>query len=124
MRLTFGFGGVIERTVELPTRYAPSTVPVLVPGWGSRVALSWSPVEEPEVVGYVLYRSPSAGGDYREIAYYFGFNLCLMTMKKGRVIYRAARFGEAFPERKPPARAPDLSAEPHRPLRDRYVREK
>jgi imidazolonepropionase len=27
--------------------------------------------------------------DYREIPYYFGFNLCVMTMKKGRVIYRA-----------------------------------
>jgi imidazolonepropionase len=27
--------------------------------------------------------------DYREIPYYFGFNLCIMTMKKGRVIYRA-----------------------------------
>lgn len=28
--------------------------------------------------------------DYREIPYYLGFNLCLMTMKKGRVIYQAA----------------------------------
>jgi imidazolonepropionase len=27
--------------------------------------------------------------DYREIPYYFGFNLCVMTMKKGRVIYEA-----------------------------------
>jgi imidazolonepropionase len=27
--------------------------------------------------------------DYREIPYYFGFNLCVMTMKKGRVIYQA-----------------------------------
>jgi imidazolonepropionase len=27
--------------------------------------------------------------DYREIPYYFGSNLCVMTMKKGRVIYRA-----------------------------------
>jgi imidazolonepropionase len=27
--------------------------------------------------------------DYREIPYYFGFNLCVMTMKKGRVIYPA-----------------------------------
>jgi imidazolonepropionase len=25
--------------------------------------------------------------DYREIPYYFGFNLCVMTMKNGRVIY-------------------------------------
>ena len=27
--------------------------------------------------------------DYREIPYYFGFNLCVMTMKKGRVMYQA-----------------------------------
>jgi imidazolonepropionase len=27
--------------------------------------------------------------DYREIPYYFGFNLCVMNMKKGRVIYQA-----------------------------------
>lgn len=28
-------------------------------------------------------------GDYREIPYYLGINLCVLTMKKGRVIYRA-----------------------------------
>ena len=27
--------------------------------------------------------------DYREIPYYFGFNLCVLTMKKGRVVYQA-----------------------------------
>ena len=28
-------------------------------------------------------------GDYREIPFYFGMNLCSMTMRQGRVIYRA-----------------------------------
>jgi imidazolonepropionase len=28
-------------------------------------------------------------GDYREIPYHLGINLCVLTMKKGRVIYRA-----------------------------------
>jgi len=27
--------------------------------------------------------------DHREIPYHFGFNLCVMTIKKGRVIDRA-----------------------------------
>lgn len=29
-------------------------------------------------------------GDYREIPYYFGINLCVLTMKKGVVIYPAS----------------------------------
>ncbi len=32
------------------------------------VALSWRPVDDPTVAGYVVYRSPSAGGDYRAVA--------------------------------------------------------
>ena len=28
-------------------------------------------------------------GDYREIPFYFGMNLCSMTMRQGRVIYRS-----------------------------------
>lgn len=32
------------------------------------VALSWRPVDDPTVAGYVVYRSPSAGGEFREIA--------------------------------------------------------
>jgi imidazolonepropionase len=28
-------------------------------------------------------------GDYREIPYFFGANLCLMTVKRGRIVYRA-----------------------------------
>jgi imidazolonepropionase len=31
--------------------------------------------------------------DYHEIPYYFGFNLCVMTMKKGRVIYETKAAG-------------------------------
>ncbi|MEZ5360976.1 MAG: amidohydrolase family protein [Bryobacterales bacterium] len=27
--------------------------------------------------------------DYREIPYFFGVNLCLLTMKRGRVVYHA-----------------------------------
>jgi len=34
-------------------------------------------------------------GDYREIPYYLGINLCVLTMKKGRVIYRAPRYPAA-----------------------------
>ncbi len=33
-----------------------------------RVALSWRPVDDPTVAGYVVYRSPSASGEFREIA--------------------------------------------------------
>ncbi len=34
-------------------------------------------------------------GDYREIPYYFGVNLCVMTIKKGKVIYRQPRLSPA-----------------------------
>lgn len=33
-----------------------------------RVALSWEPVADPTVEGYVLYRSPSASGEFRPVA--------------------------------------------------------
>jgi fibronectin type 3 domain-containing protein len=33
-----------------------------------RVALSWRPVDDPTVAGYVVYRSPSASGEFRQIA--------------------------------------------------------
>ena len=31
--------------------------------------------------------------DYREIPYYFGVNLCVLTMKRGKVIYSRAGAG-------------------------------
>jgi imidazolonepropionase len=31
-------------------------------------------------------------GDYREVAYYIGVNLCVLTMKRGRVVHSAGRF--------------------------------
>jgi imidazolonepropionase len=34
-------------------------------------------------------------GDYREIPFYLGANLCLLTMKRGRIVFRAG--GRARP---------------------------
>ena len=44
--------------------------------------------------------------DYREIPYYFGFNLCVMTIRKGQVIYNAPGFGHGFPAARPMGREP------------------
>jgi imidazolonepropionase len=53
--------------------------------------------------------------DYREIPYYFGGNLCVMTMKKGRVIYQAPGPGAAPPER-PAGRQDRAQADPRFPV--------
>ncbi|MDA1315691.1 MAG: amidohydrolase family protein [Acidobacteria bacterium] len=50
-------------------------------------------------------------GDYREMPYYLGINLCLLTMKKGRVIYRAP----GYPGGARPMRAPARGEKPPRP---------
>ena len=39
--------------------------------------------------------------DYREIPYYFGFNLCVMTIRKGRVICSASGFGQGLARPEP-----------------------
>ncbi len=49
-------------------------------------------------------------GDYREIPYYLGINLCVLTMKKGRVIYRAA----GYPGWAQPKVAPAKAGSPNR----------
>ena len=42
--------------------------------------------------------------DYREISYYFGFNLCVMTIHKGRAIYAAPSFQNRLGGPKPMGR--------------------
>lgn len=37
--------------------------------------------------------------DYREIPYYFGVNLCWLTMKRGRIVYRAGLHAPGFAAR-------------------------
>jgi imidazolonepropionase len=37
--------------------------------------------------------------DYRLIPYYFGFNLCAMTIRRGKIIYRGATAPRASPIR-------------------------
>ena len=44
--------------------------------------------------------------DYREIPYYLGCNLCAMTIKKGRVVYRAGNVGP-LPNEGPVSREPE-----------------
>ena len=44
--------------------------------------------------------------DYREIPYYLGCNLCAMTIKKGRVVYRAGNVGP-LPSEGPASREPE-----------------
>ena len=48
--------------------------------------------------------------DCREIPYYFGFNLCVMTIRKGRVIYSAPGFRHGIGELKPMGREPGIDA--------------
>ena len=48
-------------------------------------------------------------GDYREIPYYGGINLCFLTMKKGRVIHSAPEFAERTPTGFAPGRAATIS---------------
>lgn len=50
-------------------------------GWGDRLG-SIEPDKQADMAVFDV-------DDYREIPYYFGVNLCSMTMKKGRIIYRA-----------------------------------
>ena len=38
-------------------------------------------------------------GDYREIPYYFGLNLCAMTIKRGKVIYPENAVTDSLPSR-------------------------
>jgi hypothetical protein len=37
--------------------------------------------------------------DYRQIPYYFGFNLCAMTIWRGKIVYRAATVPPLAPAR-------------------------
>ena len=48
--------------------------------------------------------------DCREIPYYFGFNLCVMTIRKGRVIYSAPGFRHGIGGLKPMGREPGIDA--------------
>jgi hypothetical protein len=52
---------------------------------------------------------------YREIPYYLGANLCVMAMKKGRVIYPAPGPSSAPPER-PAGREDRAQADPRFPV--------
>lgn len=56
---------VAVRTAEVPT--APEQLRTYS-HLARRVALSWEPVEDPSVSGYVIYRSPAAGGEFRPVA--------------------------------------------------------
>jgi fibronectin type 3 domain-containing protein len=52
-------------TAAAPARPTGFTVYSHLP---RRVALTWDPVEDPTVTGYAVYRSPAAGGEFREVA--------------------------------------------------------